>query len=131
MRYGRQRFALVLLIAFATSWQWVLGAAQCATCGNTLGEVFYTVTDKVTGEVKMICYTCATWPNICSICGLPARNNPLELPDGRFLCSRDAKTEVLTEEDGVQTCKEMKEALDRLFSRWVDFPDTNVDVYIV
>jgi hypothetical protein len=128
----RQRCILILLLFCALPCLSFGGADRCSLCGNLFtGDTIYTVTDKVTGEVKQICYNCAMCPNVCSICGLPAVNDPLALPDGRFLCARDAKDAVLTDEEGLRICSEMKDALDRLFSRFMTFPDTNVDVTVV
>ncbi len=132
MRYGKRCFALLLVLAFAAPWLTARAALTCSICGGLFTEMVYTGTDRTTGEVKEMCYTCATWPIICSICGLPARKDPLELDDGRVLCGRDARNAVLTEEEGVRICSEMRDALDRLFSRFISFPDgTNVDVGIV
>jgi len=117
---------------------WVLLAGQlladsehCAICGaRFIGRVF-TVTDQVTGEKAQICPDCAALSTVCFLCGLPARTNYTELPDGRILCARDARTAVLNEDDGQRICREAKDSLDRLFSRFLDFPETNVTVAMV
>ena len=62
---------------------------------------------------------------------MPAKANFTELADGRFICARDAKTAVIDEADGLQICRQSKESLDRLFSRFLTFPETNVIVQIV
>ena len=54
----------------------------------------YIMTDKVTGEKILVCSDCIKLP-LCSICGLPVKDNGIALPDGRYLCARDAKTVVL------------------------------------
>ena len=104
---------------------------RCAVCGGEFGDTIYTVTDKVTREKLEICHTCLTWPDECFICGLPVRKDYVKLPDGRFLCARDAKTAVLDEAEAKRICGEVKEALDRLFSRFLTFPGTNVDIAVV
>ena len=87
--------------------------------------------DQVTGEKVQICPDCATLSTVCFICGLPVKTNYTELPDGRILCARDARTAVLNEDDAKRICREAKGSLDRLFSRFLDFPETNVTVVIV
>jgi hypothetical protein len=68
---------------------------------------------------------------VCFICGLPAKTNYTQLPDNRILCARDARTAVLDEAEARRICRTTKDSLDRLFSRFLDFPDTNVTVAIV
>ena len=77
----------------------------------------------------LVCSDCIKLP-LCSICGLPVNNNGLALPDGRFLCARDAKTVVLKADDARQICGQVKDDIDRLFSRFTSFP-TNVDVSVI
>jgi hypothetical protein len=100
----------------------------CAICGKEIEGPIYLMTDKVTGEQELVCSDCIKLPR-CSICGLPVNvnNGGIELPDGRFLCARDAKTVVLKADDAERICAGVKDDLDRLFSRFTSFPD-NVDV---
>ena len=101
----------------------------CAICGKPIQGTVYITTDKVTGEKKLICSDCIHLPR-CIICGLPVKEGGLELPDGRYLCARDAKTVVLTIDDARQICGQVKDDLDRLFSRFTFFP-TNVDATVI
>jgi len=117
---------------------WVLLAGQlladsdhCAVCGGLFVTRVYTVTDQVTGEKVQICPDCERLSTVCFTCGLPVRTNYTELPDGRIICTRDARTAVLNEDDAKRICGEAKSSLDRLFSRFLDFPETNVTVTIV
>jgi len=103
---------------------------HCAICGGDFASTVYTVTDKLTGEKLQVCYTCAMWPDVCFQCGLPARAGSIALSDTRILCARDAKTAVLDDDDAVQICNDVRDALDRQFSRFTSFP-TNVDVEVV
>jgi hypothetical protein len=99
----------------------------CAICGKPIyGGTVYVMTDKVTGEQKLVCSDCIKLPR-CSICGMPIKDGGVELPDGRWLCARDAKTVVLKADDIVQISSQVKDDLDRLFSRFTTFPE-NVDV---
>ena len=101
----------------------------CAICGKPIQGTVYITTDKVTGEKKLICSDCIHLPR-CTICGLPVKEGGLELPDGRYLCARDAKTVVRTIDDARQICGQVKDDLDRLFSRFTSFP-TNVDISVI
>jgi hypothetical protein len=101
----------------------------CAICGKEIQGTVYIMTDQVTGEKVLVCSDCIKLPR-CSICGLPVKENYIELPDGRYLCARDAKTVVLKADDIEETCSQVKDDLDRLFSRFTSFP-TNVDVTVI
>src|SRR5208282_5061888 len=86
-------------------------------------------TDKVTGEKKIVCSDCIRLPR-CAICGLPVKDNGLQLPDGRVLCARDARTAVVKADEAERICGRIKDDLDRLFSRYTAFP-ANVDVTVI
>jgi len=102
----------------------------CAICGKPIyGGTIAVVTDKVTGEKKEVCSDCLKLPT-CYICGLPVKEGGLQLPDGRWLCARDAKTVVLKADEIEQICRQVKDDLDRLFSRFTAFP-TNVEVLVI
>ncbi len=108
---------------------WVAHADNiCAICGKEIHGTIYFMTDKVTGETVEVCSNCAKLPT-CYICGLPVKDGT-QLPDGRWLCARDAKTVVLKADDIEQICGQVKDDLDRLFSRFTSFP-TNVDVSVI
>ena len=103
---------------------------HCGVCNQPLGVTVYTSMDKVTHEKVLLCHDCATWPDECYICGLPARTDATHLPDGRFLCARDAKTAVLDPARAHQICDEIRDKLDRMFSRFMTWP-ANVTVGMV
>jgi len=103
---------------------------NCAFCGRPIyGGTIFLLTDKVTGEKKEACADCAKLPT-CSICGLPVKDDGVQLTDGRWLCARDAKTVVLKAADVEQICGQVKDDLDRLFARFTSFP-ANVDVAVI
>jgi hypothetical protein len=117
---------------------WLLFAGQlladsdhCAVCGCLFSTRVFTVQDSVTEEKKQVCQDCATLTTVCFICGMPVKTNYTALPDSRILCARDARTAVLDEDDAKRICREAKNSLDRLFSRFLDLPETNVTVAIV
>ena len=101
----------------------------CASCGKPIYGTVYLVTDKVTGEKKMVCGDCVLLPR-CFLCGLPANDTGLTLPDGRHLCVRDAKTAVLDAAEAQRICAGVDDDLDKLFSRFTSFPK-NVDVSFI
>src|SRR5215469_7420787 len=86
-----------LLICFAVAAR----ADVCAICGEEIHGTVYFVTDKVTGEKVEVCSTCIQLPR-CYICGLPVKDGT-QLPDGRWLCARDAKTAMVNAEDILHT----------------------------
>jgi len=101
----------------------------CVICGKPIADTIYLVTDEVTGKDQMVCSNCLKLPR-CFICGLPVKDNGLDLPDGRHLCARDGKMAVLTADAARKTAAEVKDHLDRLFARFTSFP-TNVDVTVL
>jgi hypothetical protein len=121
----------VVLVVFAFAAVARADQNQCGVCGKPPGATIYTTTDKVSHERVFLCHDCAACPDECYICSLPVRANFTSLPDGRFLCSRDAKTAVLDEAKAKEVCAEVVEALDRLFSRFWSLPSKNVQVALV
>ena len=108
-----------------------LEAQLCAVCNQQIGVNVYLVEDKVTNEQKRVCDQCILLSTTCYLCGLPAKNNMTRLGDGRSLCARDAKEVVLSEDEARQNCVDARNELDRLFSRFTTFPNTNASVAIV
>jgi len=106
----------------------------CTICGRPFSDVYYSIEDKVTLQKKHVCKECERSLPDCFICGLPALTNDagfVRLPDHRVLCSRDARTAVLRQEDGVHICREVHDSLERLFSRFTSFPDDNVAIEVM
>jgi hypothetical protein len=131
----KQSYCRIWLVLVALLCAWHVRSApvsnKCAICGNDIGEVTYIVVDKVTEEKKHICIDCSKLPHDCFICSLPVKTDFTELPDGRVLCARDAKNAVLDDDEARKICEEVKEELDRLFSRFIAFPGTNIETSIV
>jgi hypothetical protein len=131
MQYHAKYLWLILLTAcFCLGTPRTVRAEDvCAVCGKQIPGNVYLMTDKVTGEQKLVCSECVKLP-LCYICGMPAGGNSTRLPDGRYLCARDAKTVVLQADDAERICAQVKDDLDRLFSRFTVFP-ANVDVTVM
>ncbi|HZR17150.1 MAG TPA: hypothetical protein VFE51_07470 [Verrucomicrobiae bacterium] len=125
------------LIGLACLWPaQLLGADAevCAVCGRPISEGYYSIEDKVTLEKRHICKECERSFPFCFVCGLPADTNApgfVQLPDQRVLCARDAITAVLREDEGVRICNEVHDEMERLFSRYMVFPQTNVTVEVM
>ncbi|HVV73671.1 MAG TPA: protein DA1 [Verrucomicrobiae bacterium] len=106
----------------------------CSVCGNPITSSFYRIEDKVTLEKRNVCKDCGTSLPTCFVCGLPSNTKAAgfrQLSDGRTLCARDAETAILQSDDGVRACRDTWEGIDRLFSRFISFPDKNVRIQIV
>jgi hypothetical protein len=127
--HGRYLWIFLLMAGFSFGPLLAARGDTCAICGRPIYGTVYLVTDKVTGEQKLVCSDCITLPR-CVICGLPVKENGLQLPDGRFLCARDARTAVVKVDDARRICEQVKDDLDRLFSRFTVFPE-NVDVTVI
>lgn len=127
------RAVILSLIATMALLTGRLVAAQdvCAICGDRLERVVYFLTDKVGGDKKEVCEKCTKITQICYLCGLPTTADRTTLADGRVLCARDGKNAVLDNSVALQICQETKDALDRHFSRFTTFPETNVVVSMV
>src|SRR5438128_2159459 len=104
---------------------------RCPICGGELSGTIYLITDKVTNEKKQICQNCSTLTETCFVCGLPVKTDYTKLPDGRFLCARDARNAVLSEDEARQVCEEVRDALDRQFARFISFPSTNLQIEVI
>jgi hypothetical protein len=128
--HGSYLWIILLMAGFCFGPSLSARGDTCAICGRPIYGTIYLVTDKVTGEQKEVCSDCIKLPR-CSICGLPViKEAGLELPDGRYLCARDARTVVLKADDARQICSQVKDDLDRVFSRFTVFP-ANVDVTVI
>jgi hypothetical protein len=123
-----QRVLKILFVVLFASTVFTVRADDCAICGLPITGRFYIMTDKVTGQQVKVCSNCEQLPR-CFICGLPVKDG-MQLPDGRWLCARDAKTAVLDADDAREVFTEVHDDLDRLFSRYTSFP-TNVDVSMI
>jgi len=87
--------------------------------------------DQAVGGKKNVCPECAKLVERCSTCGLPVKTNYTTLPDGRYLCARDAAESIGTDEEAKQICDQARDEVDRVLSRYLTLPETNVLVSIV
>ncbi len=108
----------------------VVRADNCWVCGKDSVEIVI-MTDEVTQGKRYLCTACSKLKTVCALCGLPTKYKLTELPDGRVFCERDAKSVVIDEEQAKGICTEASGELQRLFSRFTTFPETNLTVEIV
>jgi hypothetical protein len=104
---------------------------HCPVCGQPYGGTNYVFTDRVTHEKVEVCHDCAYLPQTCSLCGLPVKEGFISLSDGRFLCARDARTAVVTADDAQAAFEDVHHSLAQMFSRFVSFPERNVEEAVV
>jgi hypothetical protein len=102
---------------------------DCFTCKTEMSGGVFIGTDQISGLQFMVCSNCVLLPR-CFLCGAPVKINPTILPDGRQLCERDAKSVVLDAAETRRICTQIKDDLDRQFSRFATFP-SNVDVDVI
>lgn len=103
----------------------------CEVCGASIDGTVYTFEDKIAHVRKRICSKCLESPVTCYMCSMPVVKGYTTLPDGRNLCERDARTVVLTESEAIRICDEVRRVMDRKFSRFISFPETNVTISLV
>jgi hypothetical protein len=122
MRRGLTGFFIAMMLV---SFAFAVRAVDCAICGKEIQGGGFLITDPSTGQQIMVCSNCAVLPR-CYICGLPAKDG-VQLPDGRWLCAKDAKTAVLDADDVRHIFWEVRDDMDKQYSRFTSFP-TNIDV---
>jgi hypothetical protein len=129
IRCGARGLLVALLLFLAPAAR--ADGSHCDVCGAAFTDLIYTREDVVTGEKRQLCKSCALLKTACFFCGIPVKTNFTALKDGRYICARDAQTAILDEEEARNVCRDAKNSLDRVFARFLDFPDTNVTVRIV
>ena len=117
-------FLSLAAVAFAET-------TKCRICDKPIAGKFYFVDDKARGGKLEVCDDCVKLESRCFACGLPVKSGFTTLPDGRFLCATCARDAVLPDEEAKKICRETRDDLDRLFSRYLSFPQTNIVLTIV
>jgi hypothetical protein len=112
----------------------VAGFAQnpkCRVCEQPIVGKLFQVEDKAHGGKVDVCEECGSLESRCFACSIPVKPTATKLTDGRFLCARDAREAVQHDEDARKICLQARDGLDRFYSRFLEFPRTNVVVNIV
>jgi Protein DA1 len=99
----------------------------CDICGQPIVGKFYQLEDRAMGGKKNICRDCAELDERCFACGLPVKKDYKTLPDGRYLCARDAKDAIESEEEMRQICETVRDDINHVLWRFLTLP-TNVTV---
>ena len=127
---NRIRFVVAVAVCFFLGTCLAARAEKCIVCGVELSGFQYWATNQITHEAKRVCLKCSFLTNYCSLCGWPAGKDGLKLPDGRILCGRDARRVVLDANETKRIGVEVRNDLDKLFSRFLVFP-ANVELAVV
>jgi len=107
-----------------------VGSDRCFVCGGFIitGTV-YLLKDQVTLEKVEVCSNCENHFPDCYWCGIPADTNApgfVLMPDARAICARDARTVVVKEDEVIGIARQVRNDLDRLLSRFLSLPETNI-----
>jgi hypothetical protein len=86
---------------------------KCGVCGKPIIGKFYNVEDRAHGGQVEVCDECAKLESRCFACSLPVTSNAIKLTDGRFLCARDAKEAIQSDEEAKKVCFQTRDMLDQ------------------
>ena len=125
------RLTLACLLVCGLVFQASAESLTCEVCGEAIQGIVYHANDLAVGGDKMVCQACAALHEHCFACGLPVKSGYKTLPDGRLLCARDAREAIESDEEALQICGTVRDDLDRIFSRFLIIPETNVLISIV
>ncbi len=118
---------VVVLVLATSAWGQQL---KCSVCGAPLIGTYYKDIDQLTGETNLVCADCEKLDR-CSVCGLPVKTGFTRLMDGRILCARETAAAICSEDEAQTIVQNAHSDIDRLFSRYMDFPTKNVEVSFV
>ncbi|MDB6065574.1 MAG: hypothetical protein JWR26_1782 [Pedosphaera sp.] len=104
---------------------------KCEVCGRIIDGEYASMMDYSAGVKKNVCKECTMLDDHCFVCGLPVKPDSKRLQDGRFLCSRDAKEVIESDDEAKQVCESVRDDINRTFSRFLTLPDTNIVLSIV
>jgi len=106
----------------------------CEVCGKDLRIEVFLCKDQITLVKKEICASCIHNLPSCFLCSIPVWTNApgyKEFADGRILCKRDAATCVAGAGEGERVVNEVRDWMNREFSRFMEFTDTNTTLALV
>lgn len=101
---------------------------KCQVCGNVIKEMVYLFEDKAVGGEVNVCGDCRKLETRCFTCSLPVKANYASLKDGRYLCDRDNREAIHSEDEVKAICEEVQAELNRSLSRFMTFPTTNATI---
>src|SRR5207249_4305589 len=103
----------------------------CVVCQQTLTGSFLLLSSPSFVERQPVCESCSKLEHLCFTCGLPVKMNYLKLEDGRFLCQRDAKIAVTSQEEAERLFSEVKRDVRVFLNGFGVLPDRNVSLLLV
>lgn len=130
-RIMKKNLTLICLLLWSAAQVLAVDQLKCDICGALIHGKYFYREDEAMGGRRNICTNCETLPDRCFICGLPVKDGFHTLPDGRIVCARDAKEVISSEDEAKQIGQTVQYDLDRVFSRFMTFPGTNMLVSIV
>lgn len=119
------------LLMFSAAAVFCVPTGKCRVCDQPITGEFFYAKDQAHGGKFEVCATCIKLESRCFSCSLPVKSGFTTLADGRFLCVHCTQEAVTQDEEARTVCGDTREALDRLFARFLSFPQTNVSVTIV
>ncbi|MDB6123836.1 MAG: zinc-binding protein [Pedosphaera sp.] len=99
---------------------------KCVVCDKIILENYYIFKDKSLGGEKKVCKECEKLEAKCFLCSLPVRGSHETLKDGRVICARDYREGVHEDTEAKKICEEVRDELNRAFSRFMTYPGQNV-----
>lgn len=103
----------------------------CGVCEEYSTGKMYIMTDRLRGVKVMLCERCTRLRKTCTSCEVPIFKDFTSLPDGRFLCRRDAQLAVLDQDTAIRIYAEVKRDLFALMNGLGVLPDRNISVSLV
>ena len=120
-----------VLLLFSATAVFCAATSKCRVCDQSIPGEFFFIKDRARGGQVEVCTNCVNLVTRCFACGLPVKTGFTTLADGRQLCSFCAKHAITEDEESRKVCWETRDALDRLFARFLAFPRTNLSVTFV
>ncbi|HZV36901.1 MAG TPA: hypothetical protein VFB72_20155 [Verrucomicrobiae bacterium] len=84
--------------------------------------------DNVEFKEKNVCSNCYAIEARCFYCKMPVLDGYKKLSDGRYICARELKTVVESDDEAKEICQRVESDLDRLLSRFLTIPDGNIQL---
>lgn len=103
----------------------------CVVCQQQISKTIYFKTSRYLEGKQAICEACIHLQQECFTCELPVRNKATDLGDGRYLCERDARAAILSDEAAHFVFNDVKRDLMAMFSGLGRMPDKKIDVHLV
>ena len=104
---------------------------RCVVCQNLITSKFYWMAGPALPEKQSVCEACFALQSRCSICRLPVNVRGRQLPDGRFLCPKDADEGIFEERDVQRIYDETRRELEGILASTGILPKENVQVSLV